>query len=86
MASAKLIKALASQKVKIRKSPRISGEVILTFRPLYNKQSGKVEAPKPISIQGFRDIEPLRRSDVTIENLRNSNLEDLVRRQAVVLL
>ena len=86
MASAKLIKALASQKIKIRKSPKISGEVMLTFKPVYNKETGKVATPKPISIQGFKEIDPLKRSDVTIENLRNSNLEDLVRRQAVVLL
>jgi len=86
MASAKLIKALASQNVKFRKSPKTSGEVMLTFKPTYNKTTGKTTTPKPISIQGFSEVQPLLRSDVTIDHLRNSNLEDLVRRQAIVLL
>jgi hypothetical protein len=37
-------------------------------------------------MNGFKPVEPLRRSDVTLEHLRNSNLGDLLRRQAIVLL
>lgn len=85
MASARYVKAIATGNVKLRKAPKVSGEVMLTFSPLYNTTSGETEKPKSISI-GFRDMEPLKRSDVTLENIKNSNLEQLVRRRAVVLL
>ena len=85
MASAKYVKALASRQIKLRKAPRISGEVALVFRPLYNQETGKTVQPKTISI-GWKAMEPLRRTDVSMENIRNSNLEQLIRRRAVVLL
>ena len=85
MASAKLVRALAEGKVVIQKGPRIGGEVMLTFRPLVNRKTGKTEQPASISLKTFKPFEPLKRSDVTIEHLRNSNLADLVRRQAIVL-
>jgi hypothetical protein len=86
MASARLTKALAEQKVIIKKAPRVSGEVMLTFFPLMDRKTGKVSQPAAISLNGWTPVEPLRRSDVTIDNLRASNLEALVKRQAVVLL
>ena len=86
MASAKLVRALAEGKVVLKKAPKVGGEVMLTFRPLMNRQTGKVEQPASIMIAGFRPVEPLKRSDVTLEHLRNSNLDDLVHRGAVVLL
>lgn len=86
MASAKLVRALAEGKVVIQKAPRVGGEVMLTFRPLVNRQTGQVEQPASISLTTFKPFEPLKRSDVTIEHLRNSNINDLVRRQAIVLL
>jgi hypothetical protein len=58
---------------------------MLVFKPLLNKQTGKVETPRSISI-GLTPIEPLKRSDVTLDHLKHSNLQDLVRRQAVKLL
>lgn len=85
MASAKLVRALAEGKVVIRKAPRVGGEVMLTFRPLMNRTTGKVEQPASILLSGFNPVEPLKRSDVTLENLKNSNLGELVRRQAIVL-
>jgi len=85
MASAKYVKALASENVKLQKAPRVGGEVMLVFSPLYNKESGKTEQPKSISI-GTKAIEPLKRSDVTMDNIRHSNLEQLIRKQAVRLL
>jgi hypothetical protein len=86
MASAKLVRALAEGKVKLQRAPKIGGEVMLSFKPLVNRQTGKVEQPARISLSTYQPIEPLKRSDVTIEHLRNSNLADLVRRGAVVLL
>lgn len=86
MASAKLTKALASGNVKLRKAPRISGEVQLLFYPLMDKATGKTNQPQPITISSWKEIDPLKRSDVTLENLRHSNLADLVRKQAVILL
>jgi len=86
MASAKLVKALAEGRVIFKKAPMISGQVQLTFLPVYNPQTGKTMQPAPILLSGWEEVDPLKRSDVTIENLRSSNLEDLVRRQAIVLL
>jgi hypothetical protein len=86
MASAKLVRALAEGKVTIQKAPKIGGEVMLTYRPLMNRQTGKIEQPASVTLSTFRPFEPLKRSDVTIDHLRNSNLEDLVRRGAIVLL
>jgi len=86
MASAKLVKAMATGKVTIQKAPKISGEVQLVFFPLLNKQTGKVEQPNSITLSNWNPIEPLKRSDVTMDHLKNSNLEDLVRKQAIVLL
>lgn len=85
MASAKLVRALAEGKVVIRKAPKVGGEVMLTFRPLMNRTTGKMEQPASIMLSSFKEVEPLRRSDVTLEHLKNSNLGDLVRRQAIVL-
>ena len=85
MASAKYVKALASRKIKLRKAPRTSGEVALVFRPLYDQQTGKTVQPKTISI-GWTPMEPLKRTDVSLDNIRHSNLEQLVGRRAVVLL
>ncbi len=84
MASAKLTKALAEQRIVLQKAPRVGGEVMLAFRPLLNKITGKVEHPASISI-GWKAIEPVKRTDVTMDNMRHSNLDDLVRRGAVVL-
>jgi len=84
MASAKLTKALAEQRVILTKAPRVGGEVVLVFRPLLNRLTGKTEQPASITI-GRKPINPLSRTDVTMENLRHSNLEDLVRRGAVTL-
>jgi len=84
MASAKYVKALASRNIKLRKAPRISGEVSLIFNPLYDPETGKTVQPKSIPI-GWKEIEPLRRTDVSLENIRHSNLEQLIRRRAVVL-
>ena len=86
MASAKLVRALAEGRVVIRKAPRVGGEVMLSFRPLLNRQTGKMEQPASIMLAGFKEIEPLKRSDVTLEHLKHSNLGDLVRRNAIVLL
>jgi len=86
MASAKLVRALAEGRVVIQKAPRVGGEVMLTFRPLMNRTTGKLEQPASIALSTFKPVDPLKRSDVTIEHLRNSNLADLVRRQAIVLL
>lgn len=86
MASAKLVRALAEGRVVIQKAPKVGGEVMLTFRPLMNRQTGQVEKPKSISLSAFQPVEPLKRSDVTLENLKHSNLGDLVRRNAIVLL
>lgn len=85
MASAKLTKALAEQRIILRRAPRVSGEVMLAFRPLLNRTTGKVQQPASISI-GWKAIEPMRRTDVTFDNVRHSNIHDLVRRGAVVLL
>jgi hypothetical protein len=85
MASAKLVRALAEGKVVIQKAPKVGGEVMLTFRPLMNRQTGQMEKPASISLATFKPVEPLKRSDVTLEHLRNSNLDDLVRRGAIVL-
>ncbi len=85
MASAKLTKALATGNVVIQKAPKVSGEVQLVFEALYNKTTGKTETPKPISV-GWKPVDPLKRSDVTLDNVRHSNLHQLVRRRAVVLL
>lgn len=86
MASAKLVRALAEGKVLIQKAPRVGAEVMLSFRPLMNRKTGKVEKPASIILSGFKPVDPLKRSDVTLENLRNSNLADLIKRQAIVLL
>ena len=85
MASAKLTKALASGNVVLQKAPRVTGEVLLQFKPLYDKETGKTVQPKPIPIT-LRPVDPLKRTDVSVENLRHSNLENLVRRQAVKIL
>lgn len=85
MASAKLVRALAEGRVVLQKAPRVGGEVMLTFRPLLNRTTGKVEQPASISLNSFKPVDPLRRSDVTLEHLKNSNLGDLLRRNAVVL-
>jgi hypothetical protein len=86
MASAKFIRALAEGNVVIKKAPLISGQVQLTFRPTLDKRTGKTTQPAPILLSGWEQVEPLKRSDVTLDHLRNSNLEDLVRCQAIVLL
>jgi hypothetical protein len=86
MASAKLVQALATGKVVIQKAPRISGEVRLMFYPLLNRTTGKTDQPAPITLADWSAVNPLKRSDVTLENLRHSNLEDLVRKQAIVIL
>jgi hypothetical protein len=86
MASAKLVRALAEGRVVIRKAPKVGGEVMLSFRPLLNRQTGKMEKPGSIMLSGFKPVEPLKRSDVTIEHLKHSNIGDLVRRNAIVLL
>ena len=85
MASAKLVRALAEGKVVIQKAPKVGGEVMLTFRPLLNRKTGKLEQPASMSLSTFKPVEPMRRSDVTLEHLRNSNLDELVRRNAIVL-
>jgi len=85
MASAKLVRALAEGKVVIRKAPKVGGEVMLSFRPLMNRKTGKIEQPASISLSTFKPVEPLNRSDVTLEHLRNSNLEELMHRNAIVL-
>lgn len=85
MASAKYVKAIATGNIVIQKAPRVSGETMLVFNPLLNKKTGKVETPKSISI-GSSPVEPLKRSDVTLDHLKHSNLQDLVRRQAIKLL
>lgn len=84
MASAKLIEALATGKVVLRKAPRVSGEVQLVFQPLYNRTTGKTETPNAIPV-GFKPVDPLKRSDVTLDHLKHSNLELLVRKRAVVI-
>lgn len=84
MASAKLVEALATGNVTLRKAPRVSGEVQLIFQPLYNRKTGKTETPNAIPI-GFKPVNPLKRSDVTLDHLKHSNLEQLVRKRAVVL-
>ncbi len=84
MASAKLTKALATSNIVLQKAPRVSGEVALTFRPLYNKTTGKTEQPKSVTID-TKPIDPLKRSDVTLDHIKNSNLDQLVRRRLVVL-
>lgn len=86
MASAKLVRALAEGRVVLQKAPRVGGEVMLTFQPLLNRKTGKMEQPASIMLSAFKPVEPLRRSAVTIEHLKHSNLGDLVRRNAVVLL
>lgn len=86
MASAKLVRALAEGRVVLQKAPKIGGEVMLSFRPLINRATGKREQPASIMLSSFKPVDPLKRSDVTIEHLKNSNLGDLVRRNAVVLL
>jgi hypothetical protein len=85
MASAKLTKALAERRIILRKSPRVAGEVMLSFRPILDEKTGRTRQPASISI-GWRPVEPLRRTDVTFDNIRNSNLGDLVARRAVTLL
>ena len=85
MASAKYVKAMASGIIRLQKAPRVGGEVMLVFRPLYNKTTGKPDTPKSITV-GTSAVEPMLRSDVTLDNLRHSNLEHLIRRQAVRLL
>lgn len=85
MASAKLVEALATGNVVIQKAPKVSGEVQLVFQPLYNKTTGKTDIPNPISI-GWKPVHPMKRSDVTLDNIKHSNLEVLVRKRAVVLL
>lgn len=84
MASAKLMAALATGNVILRKAPRVSGEVQLVFKPLYNRTTGKTEIPNTIPI-GFKPVDPLKRSDVTLDHLRHSNLEQLVRKRAVIV-
>lgn len=86
MASAKLVRALAEGKVVIQKAPKVGGEVMLTFRPLMNRTTGKMEQPASIMLSGFKPVDPLKRSDVTLEHLKNSNIGDLLRRNAIVLL
>ena len=86
MASAKLVRALAQGRVVFKKAPMISGQVQLTFRPTVDQRTGKVTQPAPIVLSGWEQVDPMKRSDVTLDHLRNSNLEDLVQRQAIVLL
>lgn len=86
MASAKLVRALAERHVVIQKAPRVAGEVVLTFQPLLNRETGETVQPASILLSTWKPIEPLLRSDVTIDNLRHSNLEDLVARRAIILL
>ena len=86
MASAKLVRALAEGRVVIQKAPKVGGEVMLSFRPLLNRETGKMEQPASIMLSGFKPVEPLKRSDVTLEHLKHSNLGDLMRRQAIILL
>jgi len=85
MASAKLTKALAEGKVVIQKAPRISGQVQLSFRPTYDPKTGKTTQPAPVILSGWNEVEPLKRSDVTLDHLKNSNLDKLVRKQAIIL-
>jgi hypothetical protein len=84
MASAKLVEALATGNILLRKAPRVSGEVQLIFRPLYNKTTGKTETPNAIPI-GFKPVDPLKRSDVSMDHIRHSNLELLVRKRAIII-
>jgi len=86
MASAKLVRALAERRVVLQKAPRVAGEVVLAFRPLLDRKTGKTNQPASITLSGWKPVEPLKRSDVSLENLRHSNLENLVARRAVVLL
>jgi len=86
MASAKLVKALAEGKVVIQRAPRVSGEVQLSFRPTYDPKTGKTTQPAPVILSTWKPVEPLKRSDVTLDHLKNSNLEALVRKQAIILL
>lgn len=85
MASARLVRALATRDVKVRKAPGVSGEVALTFRPLMDRVTGETTQPASIRLSTFATVEPLKRSDVTLENLRESNLADLVRRNVITL-
>jgi hypothetical protein len=54
MASAKLVRALAEGRVVIQKAPRVGGEVMLSFRPLLNRTTGRMEQPASITMNGFK--------------------------------
>lgn len=79
--SAKYLKAIASKKI-VAKS-RTSGEIRIVFQP--NEVSrGEFVQPRSIKL-GEKAINLLNRSDVTLDDIKRSNLAALVSRGAVDL-
>lgn len=68
--SAKLAKALAKGRVKIRK--RIAGEVGIHF------QDGRVHA---VNHSGVEDL--TSRTDIKVDDLKKSNLKDLINKKLI---
>lgn len=76
--SAKYLKAIAMKKVVARK--RTAGEVQIVF-PV--RADGT--QPKSVCLHSFDAIDLLSRVDVTLDDIKRSNLDNLVARGAVEL-
>jgi hypothetical protein len=74
MASAKYIKAMAMQTIVIQRASSFSGEVQIAFAPPIDEG----QQLKPILLNSARQVDVLKRVGVTLEDVKRSNLRQLV--------
>jgi len=78
--SVKYKKAIAMRTATVKRAPQVSGEVRIIFKEI----DGRL--PKPISLNSNQPIDLLKRTDVTLSDVKRSNLQDLVNRGAVEMI
>lgn len=71
--SAKYLKAIAYRKIVA--CATTSGEVQIVFKPTY--RDGKIVQPKSVRL-GATYVDLLTRTDVTLDDVKRSNLDQLV--------
>lgn len=78
--SAKYVKALASGRVVVQRRAHVTGEVNIMLPVQVDAATGERTYPAPITISSDAPVDLIRQLGLSIEQIRNSNLKDLVSR------
>lgn len=80
--STRYLRAIQDGRAVVRKAKHVGSDVLIVFRPALDRRHQPQTLP-PISLRTYEALDLLAIEGVTLDQIRNSNLGDLVARGLV---